>query len=171
MPIKKGNSMTATPRRAVLAAALLACATFAAQAQPAPPAPAAPGAAPMHDAARMQQHMQRRLAGLKRILQITPAQEGAWTAWAAAMQPSPQAMQQRRALHEELEHLTTPERIDRMRQLHAQRAAEMDKRGDATKTFYAQLTTAQQKAFDEVSLRFFEGRGRHGHRGHAMMGA
>jgi hypothetical protein len=151
---------------APIAAAALALTVFAAQAQTPPPAPAAPMAT--HEghgqgdmAARMQERMQRRMEGLKRILQITPAQEGAWNTWAAAMKPSAQMMQMRGQRHE-LERLTTPERIDRMRQLRTQRNAEMDRRADATKTFYAQLTPAQQKAFDEVSLRFFARR-RHGH--------
>ena len=163
--------MTATPKPFAVIA-LLAVAAVAAQAQtPAPPAAA--GSAPMgmherhgeFDPARMQERMQRRMESFKRILQITPAQEGAWTAWTAAMRPSPQMMQQHRANREEMARLTTPERIDRMRQLRGQRDGEMDKRADATKTFYAQLTPAQQKAFDELSLRFFAGR--HGHR-HAM---
>lgn len=154
---------------APIAAAALALAGFAAQAQTPPPAPAGPGPMPMHegrgqfDPARMQQRMQermqRRMESLKRILQLTPAQEGAWNAWTAAMRPSAQMMQQR-GQREALERMTTPERIDRMRQLRAQRNAEMDRRAEATKTFYAQLTPPQQKAFDEVSLSFF---GRHGH--------
>lgn len=156
--------MRFAPRRAILAA-LLASAALAAQAQPAPAAPMGPGAGPMHpgwgrgDPAQMQ----RRLESLKRILQLAPAQEGTFNAWAAAMQPSPQAMQQRRAMREEIARMTTPERIDRMRQLRAEHAAAMDKRLDATQTFYAQLTPPQQKAFDEVSLRFLGGR--HGHGG------
>jgi periplasmic protein CpxP/Spy len=156
--------MNFAPRRALLAA-LLASAALAAHAQAAPPA----GPMHMHPGGsaemqqHMQQHMQRRLEGFKRILQITPAQEGAFNTWAAAMLPSQQAMQQRRALHEEMGRLTTPERIDRMRQLRGERNAAMDKRFDATKALYAQLTPAQQKAFDEVSMRFLGGQ--HGHRG------
>lgn len=161
---------------APIAAAVIALAAFSAQAQT--PAPAAPGSAPMqmHEG-RMQQHMQdraqRRMEGLKRILQITPAQEGAWNTWAVAMKPSPQVMQQRHQLRAELEKMTTPQRIDRMRQLHAERAAAMDKRGDATKTFYAQLSPTQQKAFDEVSLKFMahHGRGGRGHGRDHHMGA
>jgi hypothetical protein len=49
----------------------------------------------------------------------------------------------------------------------------MDKRFDATKTFYAQLTPPQQKAFDEVSMRFLDGHHGHGrgHGGHHGWGA
>lgn len=151
-----------------LAAAVLAAAALTAQAQT-PPGPPPTGAGSMamhegHDPARMQQRMQERMQrhmeSLKRILQITPAQEGAWNAWTAAMRPSPQMMQQH-GQRGELERMTTPERIDRMRQMRALRAQEMDRRGEATKTFYAQLTPAQQKAFDEISLKFHHGgRGR-----------
>ena len=163
--------MSFSPRRALLVT-LLASATLVTQAQPAPP----PGSMPMHPGMpqqmqehmheRMHEHMQRRLESFRRILQITPAQDGAFNAWAAAMMPSPQAMQQRRALHEEMSKLTTPERIDRMRQLRTERNAAMDKRLDATKTFYAQLTPPQQKAFDEVSLRFLGGHHGRGHGDH-----
>jgi len=163
-----------------LLAALLASAALATQAQPAPPAGAMPMQPGMHEhmqermQERMHEHMQRRLEGFKRILQITPAQEGAFNTWAGAMLPSQQAMQQKRALHEEMSRLTTPERIDRMRQLRAEHNAAMDKRFDATKTFYAQLTPPQQKAFDEASMRFLEdhhGRGHGGHGGHHGWGA
>jgi Spy/CpxP family protein refolding chaperone len=71
-------------------------------------------------------------------------------------------MQQRRAMRGELARLTTPERIDRMRQLRAEQTAAMDRRFEATKAFYAQLTPPQQKAFDEASLSFLGGR--HGRR-------
>jgi hypothetical protein len=167
--------MSSAPRRLILAA-VLAASGWAAHAQPAPAPLSSPGAQPpgMHmdrghfDGQRMQQHMQermqRRFESLKRILQISPQQEGAWNAWTAAMRPNPAAMQQRHQMHEEFARLTTPERIDRMRQMRAQRAAEMDRRADATKQFYAQLTPPQQRAFDEVSLKFMGGRhgGRHG---------
>jgi hypothetical protein len=74
-----------------------------------------------------------------------------------------------------MEQLTTPERIDRMRALRAQHAAEADRRGEATKTFYAALTHEQQKTFDAKSHRGHRmagmagmkgGEGRHGHRAH-----
>ena len=61
-----------------------------------------------------------------------------------------------------MEKLTTPERIDRMRALRAQQAAEADRRGEATKTFYAALTPEQQKTFDSRGQHM---RGKGGHRG------
>mgnify|MGYP000387936472 CR=1 FL=1 len=52
--------------------------------------------------------------------------------------------------------LSTPERIDQMQALHAQRDAEMKKRGDATKTFYAGLNAEQKKTFDAETARFMQ---------------
>ena len=157
--------------KTIAAAAVLAACGIAAQAQTPPASPPANMVQPMpmHDDGamreRFQQHMQERMQhrmeSLKRILQVTPGQEGAWNTWAAAMRPAPGLMQ--RHEHGELMRLTTPERIDRLRQMRAQRDAEMDRRGEATKVFYAQLSPPQQKAFDEISLKFLKGG--HGHRG------
>jgi len=166
--------MKSTLTRLAAAAALAVCA-IGAQAQT--PSPAAPGAQPpgmhmQHDKAQMHEHMQqrmqerqaRRMESLKRILQITPQQEGAWAAWATAMKPAARPAHQRG----EFERMTTPQRIDAMKQMRAQRAAEQDRRGDATKTLYAQLSPPQQKAFDEVSMKFMARghRGGHGGMGH-----
>ena len=154
-----------------IAAAVLAVSGVAALAQTVP-APAPGGQPPMmmrdqrgqlDGAERMQRRADRRMERLKRILQITPQQEAAWNAWASAMRP----MARPRPNREEFARLSTPERIDRLRQLRATRMAEMDRRGDATKAFYGQLTPAQQKAFDEISMRFLRGgRGHGGHHGH-----
>lgn len=160
------------------AALLLAGIGFSSVAQTPPPPPAG---APMHqqhgmregrgpmDPARMEQRrkrmeerMARRQAELKQKLAITPAQEGAWAAWTGAIKPAAQAAQ--RPSREEFARMTTPQRIDRMRELRAQRMARMDARMNATKTFYAALSPEQQKVFDQESVK--RG-GRHGgHGGH-----
>jgi Spy/CpxP family protein refolding chaperone len=138
-----------------LIAAVLASLALAAGAQTAPPAapatdkPAMREHRGMHDPARMQEHFARRQAALKQKLQITPAQEGAWNAYLAAMKPPANFS---RPAPGEFERLTTPERIDRMRSMHTARAAEMDKRADATKTFYAALSPEQKKVFDTETL-------------------
>jgi periplasmic protein CpxP/Spy len=126
-----------------------------------------PGPMMGSDPARMQQRMERmqermaqRLAAFKERLQITPAQEGAWSAWTAALKPAASSVP--RPDRAEMARLTTPERIDRMRALRASRAAEMDRRGDATKTFYAALSPEQQKTFDAGTART----GKRGMRGH-----
>jgi hypothetical protein len=104
--------------------------------------------------------MAQRLGELKQKLAITPAQEGAWNTWTAALKPTGPHQRPDRA---EWKTLTTPERIDRMRSLRAERNAEMDRRMDATKTFYGALGADQKKVFDTESLKFMGGE--RGHRG------
>lgn len=162
----------------LLAATLLAAfgATAFAQAPATVPAPGAPRQEmhqrgpmdPQHAQerrARMEQRIAKRMADFKQMLRITPAQEGAWTTWTTAMKPAQRPNRGNRA---EWERLTTPERIDRMRSLRTARIAEMDRRGDATKAFYAALDGEQKKTFDNVGMRFMQGgkRGHGGHRGH-----
>jgi len=106
------------------------------------------------DPAQMQAWMAKRQAEMKAKLKITPAQEGAWTRFTAAMQPPARMMGERHGPEQraELDKLTTPERIDKMRAMRTQRMtemnAEMDKRGEAAKAFYAALSLEQQKTFD-----------------------
>lgn len=157
-----------------LLASLLAGCGLAAIAQSA--APAGPGRAgpelhahgdPTMDPARRQElrqlRMERRLAALKLKLQISGAQEAAWNAWVSAMKPPAQPQRLDRA---ELERLTTPERIDRLRVVRTARTAEMDRRGDATKAFYGALSADQRKVFDGESLRMLGRGGPRGHHGH-----
>lgn len=179
----------------LLVAALLATLGLAAVAQTPPPPPAGgPGAARMEqrmgghqmmgrsgsaDPAKMQTRMAERhaarMAVLKMRLQITPAQEGAWTTFASALQPKARAMAERQQLRAEMEKLTTPERIDRMQALKTTRQTEMSQRGDAVKAFYTTLSADQKKLFDKETLRhgqMGERGGRHGgpDMGHRMMG-
>lgn len=164
----------------IVLAGVLTAAGASAMAQPAPvtpvPAPAAMGKASGHhgermgghDPAKMQAMVAKRQADMKAKLKITPAQEGAWTAFTTAMQPPAGMMGQRPGAEQraEMDKLTTPERIDKMRALRTQRMtemnAEMDQRGAATKTFYAALSAEQQKTFDAEHKRA----GKHGGRGH-----
>ncbi len=152
----------------LLVAACLAVLALTAGAQTPPPAvpgsgammtPGNPGMLPQY----RQQRRAQREAALKQILQLTPAQEGAWAAWIASRQP----LSQPRTNPADLAQLSTPERIDRMRALRTSRITEMDRRGDATKTFYAALTPPQQKAFDAITAQRMErgmgmGGGTHG---------
>ena len=119
--------------------------------------------------ARMQARMDKHLASLKAKLKLSAAQEADWTTFVGAMKPSAD-MQSRQAQHDELAKLPTPERIDKMKALRSQHMAEMtaamDKRGEATKTFYATLTPEQKKTFDSTMMS------RHGEKGHmSSMGA
>lgn len=143
---------------------------------PLPPPAAGPMGGPggghgmaRHDPARMQAWIAQHQADLKAKLKITPAQEAAWSRYTAAMQPparQPHMTPEQRA---EIDKLPTPERIDKMRALRAQRMSEMnaamDKRDEATKAFYAALSPEQKKTFDAEHPRHRSG-SRKGHPEH-----
>ena len=155
--------MNRTFRKHLITCALLAGVGLAgAQAQTAPAA--GTGAPPQHgrhyDPAKMAERMNRHLADLKQKLQITASQENAWNSFTAAMQPSGMQRPDRQALAA----MTTPERIDQMRAMRDRRNAEMDRRAEATKAFYAQLTPEQKKTFDAETARMRQGHmhGQHG---------
>jgi len=120
------------------------------------------------DPARMQARMEQRQAALKAQLKLTAEQEPAWTAFAASHKPPAGMMMDRQAAMADLAKLTTPERIDKMKELRAQRmgqmTAAMDQRAEATKTFYAVLTPEQQKVFDAQTMQ-----GAHAYMGKGMM--
>lgn len=147
-------------QRRFAATALLAALTLPALAQQAPVAPPAASAQATAPDASQNRHERRhgdraqyqakRLADLKGQLKLTAAQEPAWTSFTTAMQPGERTA---RLDRKDMGKLTTPERIDRMRALRAQHAAEADRRGEATKTFYAALTPEQQKTFDARAHR------------------
>ena len=157
--------------KSLIVAGLLATAGFAAYSQ-------GPGGMMDHDGghmgrmdpAKMEQMMAKRTADLKAKLKITPAQEGAWTAFTASMKPNA-AMMANHPDRAEMDKLTTPERIDKMQALHTQRMAdmntEMTKRNDATKTFYAALSAEQKKVFDAEHAKMGDhhGDGKRGDKG------
>jgi protein CpxP len=164
----------------LILASLLATAGASAMAQ-APPAAPVVGPAGMHagmqgdrmmghgNPAKMQAWMAKRQAELKAKLKITPAQEGAWTTFTASMQPPAPIARLTPEQRAEFDKLSTPDRIDKMRALRTQRMADMsaamDKRGEATKTFYAVLTPEQQKTFDAEHKKFGPREGRGGREG------
>lgn len=117
------------------------------------------------DPAKMQAWMDKRNADLKAALKITPAQEGAWTTYTAAMKP-PADLMGKHPDRAEMDKLTTPERIDKMKTLRTQHMTDMmtamDKHGEATKAFYATLTPEQKKTFDDRAMRHQGGERRHG---------
>lgn len=110
-----------------------------------------------HDAQARRQHMQQKVEQLKAALQLTQAQQADWARYEGALESTrPTRAPMERA---DWAKLTTPERIDRMRELRAERNARAERRAEATKAFYATLTPEQQKTFDAQTLR---------HGGHAM---
>ncbi len=78
----------------------------------------------------------------------------------------PPAQRQQRADREAMAGMSTPDRIDHMRALRDQRNADMDRRAEATKAFYAQLGAEQKKTFDAETARMFQRGGRHMGRHH-----
>ena len=116
------------------------------------------------DPSKMDAMVTKHHADMKAKLKITTDQEAAWTTFTTAMKPTG-AMDHKRPDRTELDTLSTPERIDKMRSLRTQHMADMtaamDKRDDATKAFYAVLEADQKKIFDAEHARM----GRH-HREH-----
>ena len=122
-------------------------------------------------AAKVAQH----LAELKAKLNIDASQEAAWSTFAAGMTPGAhphRTPEQRAALKAEMDKLSTPDRIDRMRTLRAERQAamnaNMDKHAAATKAFYAALRPEQKSTFDAAHKQMME---RMAHKMHGMRAA
>ncbi|MBL8336534.1 MAG: Spy/CpxP family protein refolding chaperone [Rhodoferax sp.] len=153
----------ATLLKPLLIAVAIAGAGLTAQAQPAAGGHGGPmGHHQRMDTAKMQEMVAKRQSALKAQLKLSAAQEPAWNAYVASMQPPADMAQRmdpqaRRKMHEEMMALSTPQRIDRMNAMKAERDAAMAKRHEATKTFYAALTPEQQKVFDAQAM----GRGGH----------
>jgi protein CpxP len=158
--------MNANLIRGLIAAAALSAA-IPAFAQPAPPPPAGERAGPgrMDPAERAQMHAQK----LRDVLQLRPNQEPALTELMQALKPPEDRRERMQAARAEMAGLTTPQRLDRMHEHMVRRQQEFDRKAMAIKKFYAQLSPAQQKAFDAMGPMM-------GHRmggkmgGHGMMG-
>jgi len=105
---------------------------------------------------RMEARINKHLTELKGKLHITASQEPAWAAFTAAMKP-PITMLAAMPDRAEMDKLTTPERIDKMKQLRTQHQEAMkpymDQRDEAIKTFYAALDAQQKKTFDAEHSR------------------
>jgi len=91
-------------------------------------------------------------------LKITPAQETAWNAFVASMQPPARQQHDRAAWA----NLTAPERMAKTIDRQKQRTAALEQRQGALNTFYSVLNADQKKTFDEKAARFGRGHGRHG---------
>ena len=162
-----------TPSKRLMLASILAAASTLAVAQapaspaaatgPAATAPAAGPGAGWRQKQRSERHA-KHLERLKADLKLSPAQEGAWNQFSAAMQP-PAPDARGPASRADFARLSTPERIDLMQKRADERHARMKQRGDATKAFYAQLTPEQQKSFDSRAQRAGRGEGWHGGHG------
>jgi hypothetical protein len=123
-----------SPRRilAAVAGATLLAAAASALAQP----EGAPDLSRLHDA-----------------LRLSPAQETAWKAYAAALTPDPMMEARRRAAAGMMRSLPTPRRVDLMDAEMEQELTAMRRQGQAVKAFYAQLSPDQQKTFDAMTYQ------------------
>ena len=117
---------------------------------------------------QMRAHMHARAAAkakaLHDILNITPDQEAAFQAFIGAMKPPPgHGPMDAHHHHDDMDAMTTPERLDKMAARMAEHQAAFQLRADAIRHFYAMLNPAQQRAFD--ALHGMMG-GKHGHEEH-----
>jgi Spy/CpxP family protein refolding chaperone len=126
--------------------------------------PPAPGQAPRAEGRQRPdpaQMAERRAQRLRDALQLRPDQEPALRQLTTALQPPAGERERMRQEREGMAQLTTPQRLDRMAERMNERAARFRQHADAIKRFYAQLTPAQQKAFDAMPMMGMGG----GHRG------
>jgi len=139
--------------KSALLGSLLYCLAAVSQAQPAggPGGPGPDG----NMRARMHEHMAQRASDLKAKLKLTPEQEVSWKTYMAEMKP-PADM--KRPARGEMEKLSTPERLDKMREMRKLHEAESDRRDGATRTFYATLNAEQKAVFDASTAERFQRR-------------
>jgi Spy/CpxP family protein refolding chaperone len=101
-----------------------------------------------------------RNAYLKSELNITPAQESAWKAYADLRKQQAVAMQALRTTAQGSAQATAPERLELRNQIMKQRQEQMEKTTAAFKDLYAVLTPEQKALADQrVGFRMMGGRG------------
>ena len=117
----------------------------------------------MADGERMAAMRGAHLASIKKQLRLTPEQEAAWNQWQEAVKP-PQGIDRADMKKSDWAGLSTPQRLDKMQALHEEHSQRMSqalaRHAEAIKAFYAALTAAQQKTFDDLTLRHMTGRAR-----------
>jgi Skp family chaperone for outer membrane proteins len=122
------------------------------------PAPTAEQAAAF--AAHMQAMIAKKQAQLHDKLALLPNQEPAWTTFIASLAlPTPPDAATRAAMRAAWEKLTAPERAQKMIDQLKVHETELGTRLVALKAFYAQLTPAQQKLFDDNAHWLAHGHG------------
>jgi hypothetical protein len=143
-----------------LAGALAVAVAAPSLAQPAPPPGSPPPAGGRQwrqpDPAEMAQRREERLSA---ALQLRPDQQPALKALMAALQPDPAKMQRWKADRDQADktQVPIPERLDKMQARMAERQADFARKADAIKRFYAQLTPAQQGAFNAMPMMLGHG--------------
>lgn len=117
---------------------------------------------------RMEKMRTEHQTNLKAELKLTPAQEPAWHAFVA--RTGPQVRPSTPGAAEDGSKLTTPQRLDKMQAIKAERDAQMSRHIDAVKSFYATLSPEQQKVFDAQGHGHFQRAGMKSHHGMGAMG-
>ena len=87
-----------------------------------------------------------RMKTLHEDLKLSDTQQSAWNDFSEQLKPNEQPLKPDRS---ELTKLPTPERLDRMLSRVKERQQKMESHVQAIKSFYAQLSSEQQKIFDE----------------------
>ena len=82
---------------------------------------------------------------LHEMLKLTAEQEAPWKAYTDSMMPGKPMMSDKT----DMDKLTTPERADKMLEFSKTHQQQMETHVAAMKTFYAALTPAQQKIYDD----------------------
>jgi len=136
--------------------------------QPPLPATAMPGKADRDGRHGDMRHADpaKRAERLRAALQLRPDQETALKAFLDSHQRPAGARENPHEGRGETAGLTTPQRLDAEKARMAEHQARFEQNAAATKRFYAQLSPAQQKAFDALHA----GRGGHGGGRHGRMG-
>jgi hypothetical protein len=88
------------------------------------------------------------LQGLHDALNLAPAQEDGWRAFAAASAPDPEQAARDRSAADMLPTLSAPQRVDLSIAAMQADLRTLERRGAALKAFYATLTPPQQVIFD-----------------------
>lgn len=123
------------------------------------------------DPGAMHERTERGLTRLQEALGLQPAQMGAWDAFRGAMLSRAQTAAER--MHEmrgQERPATALERIARMETVGKERVAALGDTRRVVETFYAQLSDAQKRTFDEQYRPFGHGGRGHGGKGPGHMG-
>lgn len=92
---------------------------------------------------------QAQLARLETALRLTPQQMDAWRAYQSATEPNAQEQAREASAQRMLPQLPTPRRIALMQAVLEDRLADFRRRSTGVETFYGQLTSDQQRIFDQ----------------------
>lgn len=96
-------------------------------------------------------HLKARLAKLKAVLGITPAQESAWQRFVRAARPVHTAA--RRKMQQAAANITAPEVFDRL----VRRAGRLQALAKAGNNLYSRLSSGQQAAWNEFIMKMHAG--------------